>query len=288
MKVLLAIDGSPHSEAALASALRVLPLQTSEVDLISVVPKVEGHARGHGMRHRAEKLLDAAVKRLAQERVNAKATVSEGSAARILIGASRNHDVIVMGSASRRDGWTGLGPVTGRVVEHSPSSVLVGREMPPGPGLRILIPVDGSDVSLRAVQRLSTLVDLSEADVTLLHVVETPWLHAGDDQEWAGYEESAEVKIDPQAQWEREFENRAVRVLERARTGLPIDIAANTVVRRGLPAEEILDEAVSGEYGLIIVCAGATQDLKHEILGSTSAKVVWNAECPVLVVRGLD
>ena len=57
-------------------------------------------------------------------------------------------------------------------------------------------------------------MDLSGADVTLVHVVETPWLHAGGDQEWMGYEEEKEEEIDPQAQFEREFETEATRFLK--------------------------------------------------------------------------
>ena len=67
-----------------------------------------------------------------------------------------------------------LGPVVSRVVEHSNASVFVGRELRSDNGIRILIAVDGSDGSLRALDKLASLVDLASAEVTLIHVVETP------------------------------------------------------------------------------------------------------------------
>ena len=41
----------------------------------------------------------------------------------------------------------------------------------------------------------------------------------GDDQEWIGYEEEKEEEIDPQAQFEREFETEGDEILENAAPG---------------------------------------------------------------------
>jgi len=182
----------------------------------------------------------------------------------------------------------GLGPIASRVAEHSNATVLVGRELQSDAGIKILVPVDGSEGSLLALDKLVALVDLSAADVTLVHVVETPWLHAGDDQEWIGYEEEKEEEIDPQAQFEREFESEGDAILENARARLPVRTAVNTLIYRGLPTEEILGEAETGDYDLVVMGASGATDLKHQILGSVSSKVAWNAPCSVLLVRATD
>jgi nucleotide-binding universal stress UspA family protein len=182
----------------------------------------------------------------------------------------------------------GLGPVTSRVAEHSNSTVLIARGLHHDEGLKILAPVDGSEGSVQALDRLAALVDLSAADVTLVHVVETPWLHGGDDQEWIGYEEEKEEEIDPQAQFEREFEREGDEVLETARARLPVRTAVTTLVYRGIPAEEILGEAETGDYDLVVMGASGATDLKHQMLGSVSSKVAWNAPCSVLLVRARD
>jgi len=202
---------------------------------------------------------------------------------------SLNYDVTVVGAQSHNNrSQRGLGPIASRVAEHSNATVLVGRELQSDAGIKILVPVDGSEGSLLALDKLVALVDLSAADVTLVHVVETPWLHAGDDQEWIGYEEEKEEEIDPQAQFEREFESEGDAILENARARLPVRTAVNTLIYRGLPTEEILGEAETGDYDLVVMGASGATDLKHQILGSVSSKVAWNAPCSVLLVRATD
>ena len=194
-----------------------------------------------------------------------------------------------LGAQSHNDRSTaGLGPIASRVAEHSNATVLIGRDLRSDTGLKILAPVDGSEGSLRALDKLAVLVDLSSADVSLVHVVETAWLHGGDDQEWIGYEEEKEEEIDPQAQFEREFEREGDEVLETARARLPVRTAVTTLIYRGIPAEEILGEAETGDYDLVVMGASGATDLKHQMLGSVSSKVAWNAPCSVLLVRARD
>jgi nucleotide-binding universal stress UspA family protein len=289
MKVLMAIDGSKHATRALTTACRILSPEDREIDLLCVAPAVgaKEDARRLKLCRHATRILEAAQAALAAEGVSAKPVVQVGSPARVLVAASLNYDVTVVGAQSRNNrAPAGMGPVTNRVAEHSNGTVLIGRELQSDAGLKILVPVDGSEGSLLALDNLAALVDLSTADVTLVHVVETPWMHAGDDQEWIGYEEEKEEEIDPQAQFEREFESEGDAVLENARARLPVRTAVNTLIYRGIPAQEILGEVETGDYDLVVMAASGVTDLKHQMLGSVSSKVAWNAPCSVLLVRG--
>lgn len=287
----MAIDGSKHAAGALTAACRILSPQDREIDLLCVAPGVgpKHHAHRAKLCRRATRILDAARAALAADGISAKPIVQAGSPAQVLIAASLNYDVTVVGAQSRNNrSQGGLGPIASRVSEHSNATVLIGRELLSETGIKILAPVDGSESSLRALDKLAALADLSTADVTLVHVVETPWLHAGDDQEWIGYEEEGEEAIDPQAQFEREFETEGDAILESARARLPVRTAVNTLIYRGIPAEEILGEAETGDYDLVVMGASGVLDLKHQMLGSVSSKVAWNAPCSVLLVRGSD
>lgn len=288
MKTLMATDGSKHASAALLAASRILTARDRDIEIACVVPDVRGkhHVNRDKLCRRASRILEATKRLLAAEDVSVHPKVLSGSPARTLIGNSHNYDVTVIAAQSHRNGSeAGLGPVASRVVEHSNASVLIAREARSDSGVRILAPVDGSEGSLRALDKLAEIVDLSTADVTLLHVVETPWLHAGPDQEWLGYQEEVEEEIDPQAQLEREFELEGEEVLEAARARLPVRTAVTTLVYRGLPADEIVSEAERQDYDLIVIGASGVADLKHQILGSVSSKVAWNAPCSVLLVR---
>ncbi|MGH9648236.1 MAG: universal stress protein [Bryobacteraceae bacterium] len=291
MKVLLATDGSKNAARALTTACRVLLPQDREIDLLCVVPTLgpKHHVHRAKLCRRAQRILEAARADLSAQGVSAKPIVQAGSPVRVLIADSLNYDVIVVGAQSHKSrSPVGLGPVTSRVAEHASSTVLIARGLHNDAGLRILAPVDGSEGSVQALDRLAALVDLSAADITLVHVVETPWLHAGPDQEWLGYEEEQEEEIDAQAQFEREFETEGDDILESARARLPVRTTVNTLIYRGVPADEILGEAETGDYDLVAIGASGAADLKHRILGSVSSKVAWNAPCSVLLVRPGD
>jgi nucleotide-binding universal stress UspA family protein len=223
--------------------------------------------------------LDQGRQTLAEQGVSARTILESGSPASVLIGSSLRYDVTVIGAESHRNGsMAGLGPVASRIAEHSNASILIGRDAGSDTGVKALVPVDGSDGSLQALDKLGSLVDLNTADVTLVHVVETPWLHTDSDAEWIdGEDESGEL--------EREFTREAEEILENARTKLPARTAVETLIYRGNPADEILGEAERGAYDLVVVASSGSIDLKHQMLGSVSMKVAWNAPCSVLLVR---
>ncbi|HEV8415982.1 MAG TPA: universal stress protein [Bryobacteraceae bacterium] len=288
MKVLMATDGSKNASHALTTACRILSPQDREIDLLCVAPVVgaKHHAHRAKLCRRAKRILEAAVAPLRQDGISAKPIVQPGSAARVLVAASLDYDLTVVGAKSHKNRTpAGLGPVASRVVEHANSAVLIGRELHSDAGIKILVPVDGSQGSVLALDTIAAWVDLSAAEITLVHVVETPWLHAGSDQEWIGYEEEKEEEIDAQAQFEREFEREGDEILESARERLPVRTEVNTLIYRGIPAEEILGEAETGDYDLVVMGASGALDLKHQMLGSVSSKVAWNAPCSVLLVR---
>jgi nucleotide-binding universal stress UspA family protein len=296
MRVLIATDGSKHATAAMTAACRILSVEDRCIDLLCVVPETRTGAHTkvqakeglpNKLRQRATRILEGARHALAEQGVSARPLLEQGSAIKTLLRASLNYDLTVVGAMSRNDDSpSGLGPVASRIIEHSTTSVLIGREGRNDPGLRILVPVDGSDVALDAIDKLVSLVDFSTADVTLMHVVETPWL-AAPDQEL--FEEEQEDRTDPESQltheFERELEREAEGVIEEARTRLPPRTTVNRVIERGLPADAILAEADRGDYDLVLMAASGSHDMKHQLLGSVSVKVAWSAPCSVLLMR---
>jgi nucleotide-binding universal stress UspA family protein len=123
---------------------------------------------------------------------------------------------------------------------------------------------------------LASFFDLESADVTLLHVLETLWLPEDENDE--PREGADQVKL--------ELRLEAEGLLAEARSKiLPQHSGVTTLVREGLPANEILSAADQGEYDLIVVGATEATDMKHRVLGSVSSKVAWNAPCSVLLVR---
>jgi nucleotide-binding universal stress UspA family protein len=200
-----------------------------------------------------------------------------GSPARVILHESKDYDVTVLGAKGGDEhSEGGLGPVASRLVEHASGCILIGREPPRDRQPRILVPVDGSDGATQALDMLATFFDLESADVTLLHVLETLWLPENENDEVL---EGAD-----QVQLELRLEAEALLAEARAKIA-PRHSGVTTLIREGNPANEILAAADQGEYDLIVVGATEATDMKHQVLGSVSTKVAWNAPCSVLLVR---
>jgi nucleotide-binding universal stress UspA family protein len=202
---------------------------------------------------------------------------------------SANYDLTVIGAKGREDRSTGggLGPVASAIVSHVSGAILVGREIRADRGARILVALDGSAASFQALERLTSLFDLDSSEVTLMHVVETPWLNIDSSEE--GVAKTRDARGGPdvsEALILGELRADATRLIERGReqvlAGHP---AVSTLVREGNPSAELLKEAEIGEYDLVVLGGTGFVDLKHKILGSVSTQVVWNAPCSVLVVN---
>ena len=164
MKVLMATDGSKNAARALTTACRILSPQDREIDLLCVAPAVGPKHQAHRAKlcRRAKRILEAARVALSADGISAKPVVQTGSPARALIAASLNYDVTVVGAKSHKNrSPQGMGPVTSRVAEHSNGTVLVARELHNDAGIKILVPVDGSEGSVLALDKLAALVDLS-------------------------------------------------------------------------------------------------------------------------------
>ncbi|HEY8461558.1 MAG TPA: universal stress protein [Blastocatellia bacterium] len=303
MKALLATDGSGQATTALRTAARLLRRDDSEFDLLCVAPEFyfpKGEA-GKAAK-KTTQMIEAYDRRIREEAsrnlINAQATLAAlgieagtrievGSPARVITQLAAEYDITVVGAHDKyARSKPGLGPVASRVVATAPGAVLIGRELDgDGRQWRILAAVDGSLVSERALEVMFSSVQIAEAEITLLSVAETPWVHLGLDREW--FDQTAELDDHPLARsFKSELQREAEAVVEHARRRLEeYGVSATVMTAEGDPALEILGEAERGEYDLIVIGATGEDGLKHSFLGSVSTKVSQAAPCSTLVVK---
>ena len=140
---------------------------------------------------------------------------------------------------------------------------------------RILVPVDFSRKSTKAIRYAVTLARQFDASITLVHVIEPSY----------GPEEV------PSGNATRRVSER-VRVT-RARSKLnalchrilgPCRIV-ETVVRSGLAFFEITEAAEAVGTDLIVIGTHGFGGLTRSVMGGTAEKVIRHAPCPVLVVH---
>ncbi len=144
---------------------------------------------------------------------------------------------------------------------------------------RILIPVDGSPNARLAVQRVGSLLDAAQAEITLLYVAP---LSRIDRSSYVSPEREAEWRAAHQLEAERIF---AEANAELARQGL---ISHRQLMVMGDPAEEILKLADQIRADLIVMGARGRSGIFRFLLGGVSRKVLDHAKCPVLLVRVPD
>lgn len=138
---------------------------------------------------------------------------------------------------------------------------------------RILVPIDFSDCAKKALCYAIPLAKEHEAAITLLYVV-PPDYAVG---EYGGID-YVSLQTEARATGERELAALAVDEVRG-------EVSADTLVRSGLPAFEIIEAAKALPADVIVISTHGRTGLKHMLLGSVTEHVVCRAPCPVLVVR---
>jgi nucleotide-binding universal stress UspA family protein len=137
---------------------------------------------------------------------------------------------------------------------------------------RILAPTDFSECSAQAVEYACELGARFQAQVQLLHVVESPML--------AVPSPGAPLPASLLA----EAEAAAARELERFGAGRG-DVRIERRVIRGTPFVEIIRSARNERIDLVVIGTHGRGGIEHILIGSVAERVVRKAPCPVLVVR---
>lgn len=140
--------------------------------------------------------------------------------------------------------------------------------------MKILLPVDGSELSLKAVQlALHLLSQGLSGSLVLANVQEPATLY--------------EMVVAPDgAVLERVSTAAGIDALEKAEA---LVIAANAVYEReiasGDPANTIVDIAERFGCDMIVMGARGTSALRSALLGSVSNEVLHSAGVPVMIVK---
>ena len=138
---------------------------------------------------------------------------------------------------------------------------------------RILVPIDFSECSKKALRYAVALAKEHEAAITLLYAVPTHYAVG----EYGGINYAA-LEGDMRASGDKQL---SALVVDEVRG----EVAADRLVRTGSAPAEIIEVARSLPADLIVISTHGRTGLKHMFLGSVTEYVVRHAPCPVLVVR---
>lgn len=134
----------------------------------------------------------------------------------------------------------------------------------------ILVPVDGSEGSDRAVTEAISIAEACEAKLNFLYVANINQLAINaclSDAILEAVTKAGNV------------------VLDRAMEMVPSGIEKEAFSETGSPAVVILDFATSNDMDLIVMGSRGLGPLKGLFMGSVSSYVVTHSVCPVLIVK---
>lgn len=138
---------------------------------------------------------------------------------------------------------------------------------------RILVPVDFSDSSARALRHAADEARNAGGSLTVVYVVPADYGWSG-----IGRDESSELDHSLQRQ-------AANRLRSFADEHIAHNVDANLEVRIGRPAEEIIAAARESKCDLIVLSTRGLTGLDRHLMGSVADRVARLAPCPVLLMR---
>jgi nucleotide-binding universal stress UspA family protein len=294
MRILLAIDGSEPSMAAVATVAALAIPTGSTVECLTVMPDEREVYAGTwpavliatdpdvraGALDEIRERLESVAGTLEQEGLTIRTRVVRGRPASTIVNeATRmDADLIVLGAlghgAVER---LVIGSVSAEVVDHAPCPVLVCRQ---STAARLVVATDGSPDGEAAVAFVGSSGLFERPAIRVVSVVdpEMPW--------WAGL-----APVDGAAAASAydtvhaEATVRAEQAAAAAAATLEAVGAVEPVVATGDAPSAIVETAGAWDADLIVVGTRGHGAVKRAILGSTSRAVLHHAGSSVLVVR---
>ncbi|MCV7220176.1 universal stress protein [Mycolicibacterium elephantis] len=282
--ILVAVDGSPESEAAVSWAAREAVMRRLPVTLMHVIAPVEvtwpvtylQSSFDEWQEENAKQVLEQAQKTFqgsvgGAEVPAVNSVVEHGPIASTLVAASADAWMVVAGN--RGMGALGralLGSVSSGLLHYArgPVAIIPAEAPTPDPAAPVLLGIDGSPAAEGATALAFDEASRRGVELVALHAWSDTRVFPIVGADWQKHqEEGQEVLAERLAGWQEQYPE--VRVRRR----LVCD----------QPARWLLDE--SDQAQLVVVGSRGRGGFKGMLLGSVAAKVAQGAQVPVIVVR---
>lgn len=150
---------------------------------------------------------------------------------------------------------------------------------------KILVPLDGSEQSLKALDVAVEVAVKFGGTLTLIHVYSVAGV--------TGYlpEPSATVgvpvmSVSDISKLAESARDAGKGVLDEGKKRTKASgVEVNVLLEEGHPVHEIVRAAKEGKFGLIVIGARGLSRIRELLLGGVSDAIMHHADCPVLVVK---
>lgn len=266
--ILVAFDGSPDSEVALAWAARTAVVTGRTLRAMVVEPPIrrDGDPTWELVRDEAERQMDKYA--LTEHQVK----LVRGPIVASLLHESRSADLVVVGNRGHGR-WSGklAGSVSQHLAQHVACPVVVVPVAAPSSSQRIICGVDGSEGSAVALEFACVRAEQTGEPVVALY----GWRSAN------SFGTSKDIPAPMMTRIEKE-EAFLARFLERFRAAHP-DVALEAEAIPVAAARALAD--ASCVASLIVVGSRGHGAFAGMLLGSVGQHLLHHAQCPVAIVR---
>jgi nucleotide-binding universal stress UspA family protein len=296
MKILLAVDGSEYSVAAVEEAARRPWPKGSMVRIVSVAEILTLTLPIEWERSIEERAVTNTVQAMArfseiagaQTEVIMKVLKGDPKAALLDEAEKWKADLIILGThgynALKRI-W--LGSVSRAVATNAKCSVEIVRrretQISGRRALKILLAVDGSESSVAAVDEITNRPWPPGSEVHIISVIHLPFIPTPETMTLA---DSYYSLLEREGR--EHAESTVSRVVSQFRGGGPkgeMALSLSSEVIIGHPEEAIIETAKTWDADLIVLGSHGYSGFKRFLLGSVSEAVASHAPCSVEIVR---
>ena len=143
---------------------------------------------------------------------------------------------------------------------------------------KILVPIDGSSVSEKTVEKAVEIAKMYGSSITFVHIVNVP-----DTYRFSRHVGYMELNIKSMTD---NMKKNGQEMLESVVGNIDCNkLDCEKIVVVGQPEEEILRFASDGNFDLIIMGRRGYSKIKRFFVGSVTQRVISDSTCPVLVVN---
>ncbi len=141
---------------------------------------------------------------------------------------------------------------------------------------RILVPIDGSDYSMRAAKYAIEIARLQNAEIFCIHIIQKlPYSYESIGSAIEEYIES--IKIQARSWFDKITEMAKIEGIKSITTDIFIDVRSIT--------DSIINYAYDKSIDIIILGTKGRTGLQRILLGSVASGILQHAHCAVLIVR---
>lgn len=200
-----------------------------------------------------------------------------------LVEACHNHgaDLLVMGDKGSQGGYQHIGAIAAKCIRKAPVDVLIVRNEVQTPFKRVVVCVDLSENSAKAVQCAIHLARQDGASVDCVHVYQSAMAMALD---YGGFVTPMQpIVTDAEAikNWQGELQ-RFLEPLLRNTEGMNIQ---QHVIEQINVRDAIIEYATAQKADLVVLGTRGKGVLRHLLIGTTAEKIVQRAPCSLLAVK---